>query len=334
MIGISPGEAASVIAHFDLGEVSQVRALVRGSRGSPKLILATSTGLYLLKRRGPGRNDPRRVALSHQVQLYLLSKGFPVPRLIGTRDDNNSMVQLGGHVYELFEFVQGTPSDRLSAPAARAGELLAIYHQLMSAFTPAWPVPRARNYGRWDPSAGLRSALREAKGRAPARAAARELVQLYEQARIRAEALGIASLADGIVHGDWHPGNMIFRGDQVVSVLDHDSVGTGPRVGDVATGALQFSIIRAGLEISDWPEFANGERLRLFLRGYDGAAKPRLSPQEAGLLPWMMVEAMVVEAATVAGRRRTRLDIEGFLGMVARKAGWIGENAAQISSLI
>ncbi|HYE01701.1 MAG TPA: phosphotransferase [Phycisphaerales bacterium] len=331
--GISPGEAATVCSRYDLGTILEVRELVRGSRGSPKVVLKTSRGLFLLKRRGPGRDDPRRVALSHQVQLYLASVSFPVARLIGTREENNSMLQLGTWVYELFEFIPGTPFDRSDAATHRAGELLARYHGAMAGFVPLWPVPRARNYASWDPAAGLRPALREARGRAGARAAARQLVGLYEEARRRGAEVGAGALADGFVHGDWHPGNMIFRAREIAAVIDHDSVGRGPRLLDIATGALQFSITREGARLALWPEQAHRGRLAAFLAGYHEGARTRLSPGEAALLPWLMIEAMVVEAATVAGRRRTRLDIEGFLGMAARKSGWLAENAAEVSAL-
>ena len=41
------------------------------------------------------------------IGVNLTSKQFPMPHLIGTRRHNNSMLQVHGAVYELFEFVEG-----------------------------------------------------------------------------------------------------------------------------------------------------------------------------------------------------------------------------------
>src|SRR5215813_62810 len=83
---IMAGEAAAVCSHYDLGVVHEVRRFRRGSGHSPKVLLKTSKGLFLLKRRGgggaggptggeapQGRADPHRVAISHEAQLYLAS---------------------------------------------------------------------------------------------------------------------------------------------------------------------------------------------------------------------------------------------------------------------
>jgi len=43
------------------------------------VLLDTSTGVYLLKRRARGKDDPFRVAFCHDLQLYLTSRGFPRP---------------------------------------------------------------------------------------------------------------------------------------------------------------------------------------------------------------------------------------------------------------
>ncbi|MCH6552369.1 MAG: hypothetical protein IH804_10215, partial [Planctomycetes bacterium] len=99
-----PHELGIVLSHYELGVIEQIRSFPRGSPRAPKVRIRTHRGEYLLKRRAPGRDDPHRVAFAQSLQLYVAQRGYPVPRLIGTREGNNSMLQLGGRVYEMFEF--------------------------------------------------------------------------------------------------------------------------------------------------------------------------------------------------------------------------------------
>src|SRR5437868_2120745 len=98
-------ELALVLSHYDVGVIENLRPFPRGSRRSPKLRIRSHHGEYLLKRRAPGHDDPYRVAFAHDLQLHLAARGYPVPGLIGTRGENNSMLQLSGRVYELFNYV-------------------------------------------------------------------------------------------------------------------------------------------------------------------------------------------------------------------------------------
>src|ERR1700749_4199026 len=91
----SPEELAIVMSHFDIGVIDSIVDFPRGSRKAPKLLIVSEQGKFLLKRRAGGRNDPFKVAFSHALQLYLAAKQFPLPHLLGTKKDNNSMLQYG-----------------------------------------------------------------------------------------------------------------------------------------------------------------------------------------------------------------------------------------------
>src|ERR1700733_12319474 len=95
-------ELAVVMSNFDIGQIESIQEYPRGSRKAPKLLIVSDQGKFLLKRRARGKDDPFKVAFCHALQLYLASKQFPLPHLIGTKRDNNSMLQWRGGVYELF----------------------------------------------------------------------------------------------------------------------------------------------------------------------------------------------------------------------------------------
>ena len=68
----------------------------------------------------------------------------------------------------------------------------------------------------------------------------------YNAAAMKVNELGLPDWPMQIVHSDWHPGNMLFRGAEVVAVIDYDSARLQQRVTDIANGALQLSILGGG----------------------------------------------------------------------------------------
>src|SRR6202008_2506160 len=69
-----------------------------------------------------------------------------------------------------------------------------------------------------------------------------ELRDFNAHATNKADRLGLRDWPRQIVHGDWHPGNTLYRGQRLVAVIDFDGVRPEARALDVANGALQFSI--------------------------------------------------------------------------------------------
>jgi len=98
-------ELAIVLSHYDIGVIEDIKEFPRGSRKAPKLLVMTEQGKFLLKRRARGKDEAFKVAFSHALQLFLAAKQFPLPHLIGTKKENNSMLQWRGGVYELFEYI-------------------------------------------------------------------------------------------------------------------------------------------------------------------------------------------------------------------------------------
>ncbi|EQD46648.1 aminoglycoside phosphotransferase, partial [mine drainage metagenome] len=134
-------ELAMVLSHFDIGVIEAIKDFPRGSRKAPKLLIQTERGEYLLKRRAKGKDDPFKVAFCHALQLYLAQKQFPLPHLVGTRKENNSMLQTMGNVYELFEYIRGSGYDNSPEATYDSGRILALYHKLLRDYTPEYEPP-------------------------------------------------------------------------------------------------------------------------------------------------------------------------------------------------
>ncbi len=336
---LSAEELAIVLSHYDLGLVQEVREFARGSHRAAKLVLRTDRGRYLLKRRPQGRTDPHRVAFAHELQTYLIQKQFPLPHLIGTREGNHSMVQLGDSVCEVFEFIDGQPYDGGLLPTYQAGKMLGLYHRLVYEYEPKYRPPE----GHYHNAAIIRQYLANLPARManvhrtphPASEIERvsaALKEAYEAAAAAADALDLPEWEPQIVHSDWHPGNMLFREGHVVAVIDYDAARVQPRVMDVANGVLQFSMVTGTRNPDNWPDYTDESRVKRFLRGYDEINI--LSVAELKCVPHLMQEALIAEAVIPVWNtgRFASLDGVSFLRMVRRKVAWIAANAARLAA--
>ena len=317
------GELAMACSHYELGVISSVREFRRGSRRSPKGVLETSRGRVLIKRRSVGRDTAQHVAFSHAVQDRLGERSFPLARLIRSREGRGS-VTVAGQVYEIFEFINGSRYDRSVGQTADAGRSLAYFHRLLAGFNP----PGRSNEGSYHANMMVPEVLRgmAASLSRPAMAPVCErLASVYERASARVREFGLASWPRQVVHCDYHPGNLVFAGGMVQALVDFDASRVGPRILDVANGALQFSVTRSGLDPEAWPVELDTVRLHAFLRAYDAVEGCILSQAELRALPWLMIEALIAEAAMpiAATGRFGSIDGGAFLEMVDRKATWL-----------
>jgi len=330
-------ELAIVLSNFDIGVIESIVEYPRGSRKAPKLLLVSEQGKFLLKRRARGKDDPFKVAFSHALQLYLASKQFPLPHLIGTRKDNNSMLQWHGLVYELFEYIPGQSYPQTLEATFEAGRVLALYHKLLmdfkTDFKPAsgsYHMAPAVETGLRTISASLRQGSPNVKETA---ALLTFLLNSYRYAAEMTEKMGIENWPRQIVHADWHPGNMLFRENRIVAVIDYDAARLLPRIVDAANGALQFAILGGDDDVSKWPDYIDESRFKRFLRGYDEVMI--LSEAEIQTIPWLMVEALIAEAVFPIAATGSFGRMEGlsFLQMVQRKVYWMTHNAKRLMDL-
>ena len=337
----SPSELAVVLSHYDLGVIRSAKELTRGSRRSPKLLLRTANGRYLLKRRAAGRDKPTRVTFAHTLLWHLRQKGFPVPQLVCTRDGQESMLTHGGRVYEVFEYVGGERYDESLEQTAHAGKTLARFHRAVADFQTAWQPPS----GGYHDSAAVRAGLNSIPTtvashdsvigqEAELLSLTQELYERYDEAAEAVNQLGYRRWPNWIIHGDWHPGNMAFRGSKVAVVLDFDATRRSPTVADLANGMLQFSILRGGDDPGQWPEFFDQTRMRRFLLGY--TSRVRLNHNQLRTIAHLIIESLIAECVVPVAVTGSLGQIPGFgvLQMVRRKVHWLLRNLERLEQWI
>lgn len=340
----SSQELARVLSHYDVGVIRKVKILSVGNRHVPKVVITSQRGKFLLKRRPRGKEDPFRVAFAHAVQGHLAGKSFPVAPLAATRDENSTVLQLDNHIYEFFRFVAGVRYDGSAEATIAAGRELANFHSYLKDF--AW-LPAAGGHSQWQPSKGsfhdsatvrrhLRTVAADKRTRPDKElhVTAEALLALYNESSIRVDKLGFDSWEPQVVHGDWHPGNMLFVRRKVSAVLDFDSVKIAPPVTDLANGMLQFSIVGGRPNPADWPDYFDEAKLFQFLNGYREAMK--LDKNKLHSLVDLMVETMIAEAVLPVAATGFFGNLSGldFLQMILRKADWLDSHRKKLTHAI
>jgi Ser/Thr protein kinase RdoA (MazF antagonist) len=346
----SSEELAQVLSHYDIGVIHQAKPLSAGSRRAPKLVITSERGKFLLKRRPKGKDDLYHVAFSHAIQSRLSEMEFPLAPLVATCDEKNTILHLNNRIYELFEFVSGSRYDGSAEATADTGRQLANFHRYLTDF--AEKSPTLQSYpasvaasaeeagdGAWKPLRGsfhdsstVRTHLKttgteKATGQdKKLQRTAEILMALYNASSIRVSELGFDSWPEQIVHGDWHPGNMLFSNRKLTALLDFDSVKIASTATDLANGMLQFSIVGNRPNPADWPDYLDQAKLVQFLNGYRKVIA--LDENQLNSLLDLMIETMIAEAILPVAATGFFGNLSGldFLRMIQRKAEWLDNN--------
>lgn len=329
----SSEELVRVLSHYDVGVIHRVKPLAAGNRRAPKVIVRADKGTFLLKRRPRGRDDLDRVTFAHAVQRHLASRSFPVSSLLTTSDERKTVLSVDNHIYELFSFVTGSRCDASVEATEDAGRQLANLHRKLGDFAHDYEPFR----GSFHDSSTVRQHLKMIRsdkraGSAPRTEAVTEsLLVRYDRSSARVNRLGYHAWKRQVVHGDWHPGNLLFSGEKVVGVVDFDSIRIAPAVTDLANGMLQFSIVGDHPDPAEWPDSFDETRLFRFLGGYREAA--RISKRKVYSLVDLMIEAMIAEAVlpvAATGYFGHHSGV-GFLKMIVRKTKWLRRHRKQMT---
>lgn len=326
-------ELALVLSHYDLGTIYSAKPLHAGNRRAPKRIIISERGKFILKRRSHGKDDLYRVAFAHSLQLHLNEHNFPVAKIIKTKKHKNTALKLNSHIYELFQFIPGTRYNQSSTATFNSGKQLANFHMAVADF----PTQFEPLKGSYHDSSTVRGHLKtilkikhDSQKTDQLIKIGESLSTLYNYSSTNINQLGFENWTQQIIHGDWHPGNMLFHEDAVVAVLDLDSVKIAQPICDLANGMLHFSIVGGRPNPIDWPDYLDIEKLIQFYKGFSSIEK--LADNMILALPELMIETMIAEAVLPIAATGFFGSLSGddFLKMIYRKCNWIKINRQDI----
>ena len=286
----------SALAHYDLPPIA---AMEPGTgTASPKIILSTAEGRFLLKRRREEFSAPDVVAFDHSVLKHLRDHGLPVACPLLTRDGDTS-VFLEKWAFEVTPFFDRLEPFRQDneAHVRAAARVLGRLHQCTADFQPAghkdWPREfhagnnartLSQHLGRWERTGPADGSL----------ATARRMLTLLEEAADYLTDDRVAALPQTIIHGDYTGANVFFKGDDVAAILDFDWTCRESRLDDLARAILFFAC-RRRQPIEDgsiwslvqaWQ--ADSHLAGVFLASY--GEHIQLTADERSALPWFMRE--------------------------------------------
>ena len=330
-------EIDQVLGNYELGSVRSINELAAGSTYSPKVIVETVRGKLLLKRRARGLDLPPMVASSHEIILGCLKRGLCVPPLLATKA-NNSMVQFEDHVYELFVFIDGIGFDRSPARneqhCSQAGALLAETHaSLASIFSePMKFAPPTEPVAIDCSRAPLLDLFSATINHAVSDRCKKILGYGDELARANAS-------KPTLIHGDWHPGNMIYRDLEIVSACDFDNTRIGSCAREIAQAMVHFSMIppTQGQNAANCTPEPQRQALRAFWTGYQTYAQDHSVCMDARICIGLMPAAMLDEALAMLAAQQQRAwnaHSAAMLLAVCRKACWMDEHQSELISLL
>jgi Ser/Thr protein kinase RdoA (MazF antagonist) len=334
-------DLAIVLSRFSIGDIEKIIDYRKGSRRAAKMIVITSKGQFLLKRRACGRDGRIQVDFAHAVQRRLAEHRFPVAGLIETID-GETIVEHEGRIYELFRFIQGKRFDRSNPAAAESGRVLAHFHDILRQF-PNEPETKYSFHLKLSFASRIGEVVSQLKKYEPhehlegIETTVEFLQSQYENAFTKVESVDFPSLPTSIVHSDWHPGNMLYKDGEIIAVIDFDSLKVSPRVSDIANGALQFSMRMGDAEnVDSWPDSFRGHTIQSLVQSYDQFTKLPLMASERSIIPFLMIEALIVESVIPILKTGSFGRVRGssFIRMIERKLRWLEPRAQRVIDVI
>lgn len=339
---VAPGELAAVLARVDLGEVLLVSPVALGRPDSPKSLLRTARGLFLVRRLVPRADLAQRTAVNLAVSQRLRDAGLRVPRVIepirSSDREAGPLIAVGDRWFEVREFIPARACEPTPADAARLGEAAARVHAALAKFTLKHPVAT----WKLPPADSLRARLVPAPGLE--RAVAANFARIADLASLAAGTLDSLAIADSdvqLIHADLHPGNVVFTGGAAEEpvILDVESVLYGPPIADLASAALHLWLRASPTDnhpafiSASPPRSAGFDATAALFNWYHSRSERGFSPSLARSAPWLMIHAAACEIADASVHRHGSPTIQGLVAVVRRVLDDVLDRAGAISAL-
>ena len=224
--------------NYDLGEVSTPEPVPGAhQRRHRKLIVRTSRGTFLVKtyKRDPVILDALR--FQHRLSEHLMDNGLPVARIQPTKSGRR-IFEAPNWALELQQYVPGEAMPVTAQTLAVSSQALGRFHEVCRKF----PRPE-RDANMWrfsevprDLLAALYKMAREEVGEKIAAEQCNTIAMFLYDASGALDIRMRTQFETGLIHGDWHGGNLLFRDGGLVAILDLEFAGDGCYLEDLSYG--------------------------------------------------------------------------------------------------
>lgn len=265
-------DTASILSHYDIGQVVEIHEINSGLMHSTYAVDA-GVGRFTLQRLHKKLATAEIVGDYEAVTTYLSQKDMLSPRLVRTADDQPVVVDSEGRWWRLATWIDGETRDKVShvSEAEEGARALGRFHRAMADFE----YDFASQHPLHDTNAhlsGLRAAIE-----VPEYAAYRASIadEIDEILTTLPGLLLPADLPQRVVHGDPKISNVLYRGNRAVGMIDLDTCNRHTLLVDL--GDAVRSWCRDGSE--DEAQHFRLDRFEAIIRGYADEG-PELSDLE------------------------------------------------------
>lgn len=304
-------ELREVLSHYDLGELVRYK---RDQRGTVNVSYSVETlkdgrpGQYFLRRYKSGITHDE-ILFEHSLIDHLVEYSHcPVARLHRTRSGSTFFLQPAeseaqpASYYAVFDFLHGEDRYTWIDPhcttpeLASAGQLLADYHTAVSTLVCEGRRAESKILDLLDE---IEQAWEVSPARSKGTAFDRYLAQNFDAVRhgIAETRAALATpilrtFPEVVIHSDFHPGNLVFAGDDICGLVDFDWSKIDLRTFDVALAVWYFCASWKGerdgeLRLKDARSLLEAYQRRLMA----SSSFPPLSHDELAYLPALICAA-------------------------------------------
>ena len=230
--------------NYDLGEVQLPQQLEAAhQRRHRKMTVETSKGKFLVK---TYKNDTvvlDALAFQHRLSDHLLKSGLPVAQIQRAKN-GHGVVVVDNWSLELQRFIVGDSMQLTTGTLVESAKALGKFHAVCRGV----PVP-PRDAQKWRFSEVPREQFQKLYETAVAEAGEAKVARYCDDiVRFLNDAAKELSYEKrnefevGLIHGDWHGGNLMFNHEELVAIVDLEFAGDGCYLEDLAYAVSNLAI--------------------------------------------------------------------------------------------
>jgi len=311
--------------YYDVGDVALPYYLHKAHQHRHrKLVVETSAGKFLIKtyKRDPVILDTLR--FQHRLSSHLDQNGIPVARIKSGKDGKN-IVELDTWALELQQFVQAEPMEVSAETLAISAAALGRFHHICHEFprpqrdTRMWrfsEVPRAA-FGK------LYEIAKQQGSEADATKCCNQIALFLRDAANELNWEARNKFETGLIHGDWHGGNLLFRNGELAAVVDLEFAGDGCYLED-----MSYAISNLCIRTTDNPARLL-KRVNILLDNYQTFRA--LSHHEQVALPYAVgvkhVTTVSYQIVQFKNAQLAGLSAMEWMSRLAQQCAWLATRA-------
>lgn len=231
--------------NYVLGEVATPTQLPEAhQRRHRKMVVETSSGKFLVKTYRRDVRELDALRFQHRLSDHLHNKGLPVARIQQTRI-GDTLVEHDNWAMELQTFIDAHSMQLNRFSLEASAHALGKFHEVCRDV----PVP-PRDAVKWRFSEVPRGlfgtlyerAVKDSNNHPHVVEACNEIGLFLNDAAKELSEERRSEFETGLIHGDWHGGNLMFRGNELAAIVDLEFAGDGCYLEDIAYGLSNLCI--------------------------------------------------------------------------------------------